>query len=86
MNNDFVLVKVEDLLLMEQLLKKFADETPISGFDRMDMLVAIVSKLQMMRLQQPVSAAEEETDKTPKEEAEENALVNFTRRQAEGKV
>lgn len=86
MDNEFVLVKVEDLLIMEQLLKKFADETPISGFDRMDMLVAIVSKLQMMRVQPPVSATQEEVDKTPKEEAEENALVNFRERQAEGKV
>lgn len=86
MDNDFVLVKTEDLYIIEQALREFADKTPIMGFDRMDILVGIVIKLQMMRLQKPVSTTQEESDKTPKEEAEENALVNFGEIQAEGKV
>lgn len=89
MGNDIIIVDRSTILTLINSVRQFCDITDIKGFDSINIILGIEMGLEGILKSAATPSKpkpKEAVDKTPKEEAEKNALINFTARQAEGKV
>ena len=89
MGNDIIIVDRTTILTLINSVQQFCNITEIKGFDSINIILGIEMSLEGIlksAAAQSNPKPKEAVGKTPKEEAEDNALINFTARQAEGKV
>lgn len=89
MDDDIIVVNKGAILALINSVRQFCDITEIKGFESMNLIMGVEIGLEGFLKSAATTnkpKPKEAVNRTPKEEAEENALINFTARQAEGKV
>lgn len=87
--DDIIVVNKGAILALINSVRQFCDITEIKGFESMNLIMGVEIGLEGFLKSAATTnkpKPKEAVNRTPKEEAEENALINFTARQAEGKV
>ena len=89
MDDDTIVVNKGVILALINSVRQFCDITEIKGFESMNLIMGVEIGLEGFLKSAATTnkpKPKEAVNRTPKEEAEENTLINFTARQAEGKV
>ena len=87
--DDIIVVNKGAILALINSVRQFCDITEIKGFESMNLILGVEIGLEGFLKSAATTnkpKPKEAADRTQKEEARENASINFRERQAEGKV